>query len=254
MMSKSGKKLVVTERPARRAARQAKVAELYLRGVSQRKIAGQLKLAKDTVMGDLEELRKEWLAMALVDFDEKRANEIAKIDHLEEQAWLAWGRSCEDAETRRHKKEKALRAGKKGQPAKMKVVGESQENTKKGQAGDVRFLERVAWCIDTRLRLIGAYKNNPTQINQLIVQWDEMYNRETRRDPVKEAIEATARGEEVYALPDRRAEQEARRAGKEETNNRAEVILEGRDNTPPSSTPRPVGARTLDEELDGEEE
>jgi hypothetical protein len=72
---------------------------------------------------------------------------------------------------------KPLRAQKGPVPPKMRPVRASTETTLKSGAGDPRFLERVAWCIDTRLKLMGAYKSGTT-VNNLIVRWDELYGRE----------------------------------------------------------------------------
>lgn len=70
-----------------------------------------------------------------------------------------------------------LRAQRGPVPPRMRPVRASSETTLKSGAGDPRFLERVAWCIDTRLKLMGAYKSGTT-VNNLIVRWDELYGRE----------------------------------------------------------------------------
>jgi hypothetical protein len=102
---------------------------------------------------------------------------------------------------------KPLRAQKGPVPPKMRPVRASTETTLKSGAGDPRFLERVAWCIDTRLKLMGAYKSGTT-VNNLIVRWDELYGREGDEaasglpaDPIERRIAAAEREGRVLPMP-----------------------------------------------------
>ncbi len=117
-------------------------ADLYLQGWLQSDIADELGINQSTVSRDLKALHAKWLASALVDFDEAKAKELAKVDRLEREYWRGWLRSCEDAETLRQEGSKGDGIG--------KIV-----KTAKGQAGDPRFLAGVQWCIDKRCRILG---------------------------------------------------------------------------------------------------
>jgi len=57
-----------------------KVADLYLKGVIQVDIAEKLSISQTTVSRDLKYLQKEWQSSALVDIDERKAEELAKVD------------------------------------------------------------------------------------------------------------------------------------------------------------------------------
>ena len=76
-----------------------------------------------------------------MDFNEAKAQELAKIDEVERQAWVAWERSQEDAES-------------------TKVVETASdkryEAQTKGQAGDPRFLDIVMKCVDRRCKILGV--------------------------------------------------------------------------------------------------
>jgi hypothetical protein len=53
----------------------------------------------------------------------------------------------------------------------MVPVRETTRKTTKRQAGDPHFLERVAWCVECRLKLMGLFKNQ-TNIIHSGINWD----------------------------------------------------------------------------------
>lgn len=118
-----------------------KIADLYLQGWLQVDIADELGISQQTVSNDLARLQSDWLASALVDFNEAKAAELAKVDRLEREYWRAWERSCEDAE----------QTTQEGTPARVDKI----KKTSKGQAGDPRFLQGVQWCIERRCKILG---------------------------------------------------------------------------------------------------
>jgi hypothetical protein len=130
--------------PAQLARDRRRVADLYLKGWIQADIAEEVGLNQGTVSRDLKALHKEWLASALVDIDEAKSRELAKIDKLEREYWQAWERSQEDAET---VTKKATETG--GVERKEGAI------VTKGQAGDPRFLAGVQWCIERRCKILG---------------------------------------------------------------------------------------------------
>ena len=121
-----------------------KIGDLYLQGWIQADIADELKVSQSTVSLDLKALQREWLASTLVDFNEAKAKELAKVDNLERIYHAAWRRSCEDAET---VTQKAVTTGDKKRKEATKIA--------KGQAGDPRFLTGVQWCIEKRCKIMG---------------------------------------------------------------------------------------------------
>lgn len=151
-----------------RLERRKQVASFYLRGMSQWEIARELGCVQGTVSKDLAAIRKEWLASCGRDFDVTMAQELAKVDNIEATAWTAWERSCRDAETLhvetvkgRTRKAKETTTAPDGTVTVRDIeVGlpdlSRQSKTVKGQSGDPRFLERVAWCIDRRCKILGV--------------------------------------------------------------------------------------------------
>lgn len=128
-----------------------RVAELYLKGWLQADIAKELGRSQSTVGRDLVELRKQWLKSSLVDTDKAKAKELARIDNLEREAWDAWLRSQEDAET----------VTQRVYERNKKTVKEATK-TSKGQTGDPRYLDRVSWCVQQRCKILGL--EAPTKV------------------------------------------------------------------------------------------
>lgn len=146
--------------------RRMRVARLYCEGRTQSEIAKAVGIGMGTVSEDLAKIREYWLSLMMVDFDERKSTELAKIDHLEETAWRAWRRSVRPAQTRHVLVERGVRVvqerDKNGQPikgkapiSKMLPVREVDDTTEKTQAGDPRFLTIIRDCIQDRLKLMG---------------------------------------------------------------------------------------------------
>lgn len=136
----------------------------YLRGKSQDAIAVLLtaavsdgvrvrayEVSRDMVKKDIEAVRKQWLGTCVKDYDQKKALELAKIDHLEAEAWAAYDRSVGEVKTSTI--EYAPVTDPKTNVTKMSPM--KGKDKKEQRAGDPRFLERVGWCIDRRIRLFG---------------------------------------------------------------------------------------------------
>jgi hypothetical protein len=78
------------------------------------------------------------------DFDQAITEELARIDQLEREAWGEWERS----KTVREKSKTTKAQRQKGDESTAQLERE-------GRLGDPRYLERVAWCIERRIKLLG---------------------------------------------------------------------------------------------------
>jgi transposase len=160
--------------------RRKKVANWYCEGVDQCEMAQRLGVSDATISTDLRFIRDEWLALALVDFNDAKARQLAKIDHLEEVTWMAWYRSTEDAQTTSKKVEEALRNAQdekiklRGKPTLLPIRSTLEIKTM-GRNGDVRFLQQIAWCIEMRLKLMGLLKEDKGVGVVVQINWDEMH-------------------------------------------------------------------------------
>lgn len=174
-----------------RQKRMTRVASLYLKGHSMMDMAEALECSLQTIRTDIQNLRDEWLASRVKDVDSLKAEELARLDHLENVNWMAWERSCEVEETKRERQRYAEEvacnpAGKSGnQKAKKerveklkkgfkeedegwadqgddptKIVEHTREVTRRNRNGDPRFLELIAGCIQMRMKILGLLSND----------------------------------------------------------------------------------------------
>lgn len=137
------------------------IADWYLQGLTQAVIAERINadtereytLTQQTISNDIRRLQELWLKSSVRDFNEMKAQELAKIDRLEREYWRGWESSQKDAETLRQEGSK----GGDGKPGVDKII-----KTAKGQAGDPRFLQGVERCIERRCKILGI--DAPTEV------------------------------------------------------------------------------------------
>lgn len=222
MPSPKGKKIVHKGAEYKGILRRKTIASLYLRGCTQAEIGFHPEFVKANdgktvtqaiISKELNILRNQWLESSLRDFDEAKARELARIDYLEEVAWKEWDRSREKTVIDVRKVEEAPRktvnnprgSGRKTDKEKdeeyrMMVVRQVNEKKVIERLGDPRFLDQVKWCIEQRLKILGAYKqsdagpNNGSVLNQIIVDWSKPQVPRDLIDPVEERIRALTEG------------------------------------------------------------
>lgn len=127
---------------------QAAIARLYLRGWLQKDIAIELNLSEATVSRDLAAIAEALEASAQEDVRIARSRELAKIDHLEREAWEAWEQSKKPQRT-------TVKTGAEGQAARGQIKERQRD-------GDPRYMQVVQWCIEERARIRGLYA--PTKV------------------------------------------------------------------------------------------
>ena len=136
----------------------ARIADLYLRGRKQWEIGQELGLSQQMISHELGIIRKQWVESAVRNFDEAKGRELDRIDHLEREAWDGWERS------KRHRlvsvsgiEAKSTGSGADDRSAAPTETRTREETRKTDQVGDPRFLEKVAWCIDQRCKILGLH-------------------------------------------------------------------------------------------------
>ena len=135
-------------KPTEVAERRRNVADLYLQGYAQVKIAQRLGISQSTVSNDIQAIQKEWRKSAIRDFDILRERELKKLDRIESESWEAWFRSQKPA-----------------QSATITSNGQQSQKTQKrleDQYGDPRYLSEIRACIASRRALLGL--DAPTKI------------------------------------------------------------------------------------------
>lgn len=160
------------ERRRRRDARLQRMPEvvgLYLQGRNMLQISRKLNITYGQVRLDLETARKMWRRKAQKASQEYLAEELAKVNYIESKAWEGWERSVRDAVELQRQETKD---------------GTFRRKTKKGQAGDARFLDTALRCVDSRCKLlkIGQYSSEEalkaqTRAVEIVVETVEQVNR-----------------------------------------------------------------------------
>lgn len=131
--------------PTERESDLQKIAALYLKGKTQADIAADLTVTQQQVSYDLKEIHKRWRESTLVNMNEAKHRELARIDQLEITYWDAWQRSI----------------GEKTKTKTEKMAGESSTKAsieKEMMVGNPAFLTGVLSCIEQRCKIFGIYE------------------------------------------------------------------------------------------------
>ena len=141
------------------------ISRLYLEGRLQADIAAHLselrdyKISQQLVSYDLKRIRQRWIKEQIDNFDEMKAQELAKIDQAERNAWEAWQKS---------RKAKA-------QETVERTVREEEKS------GDPRYLSVVMHCVQERCKLRGLYSPQKHALNDLtFIEKDVLARRKAR--------------------------------------------------------------------------
>lgn len=187
--------------------RRRQVSELYLQGWCQDEMAEKFKVTPAIISLDLKGIREKWQERILMNFEEHKMRELARIDQLELWAVEGWKRSCEDAVVSTRKTEKAMQVvpkvkdgakkgrkekgmvGKEVPEMKMVPVRRYVEEQRRGQAGNPAFLDKIEKCIELRLRIFGVLEQKMNQINVTQINWDGLASKPRQnRDDVEEKL------------------------------------------------------------------
>jgi hypothetical protein len=159
----------------------------YLHGELQFEIARAVGIDQGNVSRDLRWVHDQWLQDAKLANGDRVARELAKIDEVERQAWAAWQRSQQIAETTRTRKS---------------LPGDEvmAEVTRQGQVGDAHYLEVVLKCVERRSKLLGLEKAPPPTL-VMPIPWD-LVTAPPDRDEVEIRLAAALERQAAHALGD----------------------------------------------------
>lgn len=130
----------------------------YLAGKSLREIAEWFsknrpyKVNVSHVARDLECVRIIWRERASQLVGERKAEELARLDRVEAEAWDAWDRSKKDS-TKKFGERRTPSGG-----AAVETLGQQTEQ----RDGNPKFLELVARCVEKRLDILGLAQRRVT--------------------------------------------------------------------------------------------
>lgn len=124
---------------------------------------------------DVKEMRVVW-AEKYRDLEGQKIEELARLDHLEMEAYSAWERSKVDKEV---------------VMTEVDTQGVITRTTtqRTGQVGDPRFLAEISKIVSLRCKILGL--EAPTKILSIQVRWDLL---------TQEQIDRLASGEEYVRV------------------------------------------------------
>jgi predicted transcriptional regulator len=153
-MSKTKQPSKYKRKPAEEERDRHNISRLYLAGKIQAQIAQELGISQSTVSRELKIIQGEWKIERVLDLNEAKQKELAKIDNLETTLWDAWNRSVRTNTIR------ATKASVVGGT----VVGQELTERTEEEIGDPKFLDGVARCIEARMRVLGIEAPRKTEV------------------------------------------------------------------------------------------
>lgn len=168
--------------------RRVVITQRYLKGDYQADIARDLGVTQQQISKDLKAIRAAWLVSAVRDFDALKAQELARIDGVEREAWQAWERSRLDKEvsvTEQVEGEGSITVTKFPDGKEITTRKKLKARiTREGQAGVPAYLTVILACIERRCKILGL--DAPQKFN-ITIDWDNLS---------EEQIDRLARGED----------------------------------------------------------
>lgn len=149
----SDRKPNAARHPDLRLVHRETIAREYLKGRYQHDIAVTLGVSLATVKRDLAKIRQLWLESSLRDFGALKAEQLAKIDTVEAEAWAMWSRSCERQVRTSTQEIEASRH-----------PGLNRRTDDEDGAGDPRYLQIALQCVERRSKLLGL--DAPEKVSQ----------------------------------------------------------------------------------------
>lgn len=150
-----------------------RTANLYLEGKTQQEIALKIGVTREQINYDIRAIRKVWQSEMAAALDARKAEELARIDKVEAEAWSAWHNSKQATK-------ETIRVA-KGGPDDTKVVHEAREKSTERDP-DFRFMLIVQWCIEARIKLLGLDAMGKPEDTTKIMTFVDLVKRAKRRE------------------------------------------------------------------------
>lgn len=137
-----------------RDAKLVQVAALYLAGKSQSEIGAELGHGQQMISYYLRKMQAEWRTQYSADVATIMTAQLARIDLIEATAWEEYERSQANAQRRVTTTSKEPVGS--GEDGGTRTTTRTQLHTE-GRLGDPRYLERISWCVEQRIKICGGY-------------------------------------------------------------------------------------------------
>lgn len=148
-----------TKTPQQSAALRAEIYTRYICGRSQYKIASELGISQQAVAAHIKKAREASRVM----MESRRDERLAELTKIRDEAWAAWARSQQPAETT--VTERIDGGSGEGAPRLKATV------RREGQAGDASFLAQIQKAIEQERALLGLDAPKKAQIS---IDWPSL--------------------------------------------------------------------------------
>jgi hypothetical protein len=128
----------------------------------EQRYEGEVKCASKNIKDDIIRIRQEWINSALIEFNERRAVELAHLDELEAAYWKAW----EDSRITRTSSENITETEQiivAGQIHRLEST--SNKEIISPSEGNPLFLQGVERCIERRCKILGLMSPQVYQVD-----------------------------------------------------------------------------------------
>ena len=169
--------------PFQREEDLVQITRLYLQGRTQRDIAEVVGVSQGQVNHDLKLIQTRWRESSIMDMNEAKQRELARLDILEREYWAAWEQSKNERTRARQESDGKSKDG------KPNVVRATMEREKRD--GNPAFLAGVMSCIERRCKLLGL--DAPVKQQNLNVNLSELTDEQLDRLEAGESLEQVMR-------------------------------------------------------------
>lgn len=162
------------------------VARLMVRNMSPEEISDQLGLTVGQVEYTIRKIKDEWRRTRTDIYQSMVDQQLATLDAVQREAWVAWEKSRRD---------KVVRKRRRGTTGEDEVS--LMETTREEQAGNPAYLKLISECVDKKLHIVGGYA--PKQVDMTITNTAEMIKSMTpeQRQKMREANRALLSASQV---------------------------------------------------------
>lgn len=143
----------------KRMERVGTVAKLWLQGKPLRAIAELTATSTAQIRRDLKHAKALWKESTMATLDGLLSVELARIDQVEAEAWRGWFKSQEAT------KETMVEKGKDSEGTYTK-----RQLRKRQQIGMPDFLKIALNCVEMRVRILSAIKEENGENDDIVVQ------------------------------------------------------------------------------------
>ena len=141
------------------------IAPLWRKGWTMKEIRDEVMkrlglevLGVKTVWSDVQRLLKEWQDERLENTEDRITAELARIDLVIKEAWMAWEKSKEDYDRRSKSGEFTPKKDKQGVVVTMDIIRQFQNEAQERCYGNPKYLDVILKAMEQRCKLLGLSK------------------------------------------------------------------------------------------------